>query len=344
MYETFFQLSRAPFSLVSDPGCIHVTPAVKDVMRHLIYGVLEHRGCLSLTSEPGLGKTTLLRALCDFLVDSNARSSTVAAPSITSAEFLEAVMLDFGLKEIPVSKASRLKILEDFLIRTDAEGRVSALIIDEAHTASDEVLEEIRLLSNFETESRKLLQIVIAGQAELDSRLNRPAFWPLKQRLATRLKLSRLDHASVAGYVRFRWAEAGTSPCPFTGPGLDALAVGSKGVPRVINVICHTALQIAFSQASRVLDRSMISDACAQLDLPAFGLAHITEPPLPAASSPEATGAVSEFEQRPPARRPAAATQAPRSRWFGLRGREVPRSAQSKRKSMSILSLDDQGE
>src|SRR5262245_49603399 len=148
MYESFFQLTKAPFSLVSDPGCLHVTPMIKNVMRTLAYGILERRGCLVLVAEPGLGKTTVVRALCDHLLDSNVQSSIISTSMVTSSEFLELLMVSFGIQDVPESKARRLKILEQFLIRSDEADRVSVLVVDEAHTVSDEVLEEIRLLSN----------------------------------------------------------------------------------------------------------------------------------------------------------------------------------------------------
>ena len=125
MYESFFQLTKAPFSLVSDPGCIHVTAKVRDVLRTLVYGVLERRGCLALIADPGLGKTTLLRSLGDFLIDSNAQSSTILTPTVSPSEFLELLMLNFGIQDIPDSKARRLRILERFLMEADEkDGRL----------------------------------------------------------------------------------------------------------------------------------------------------------------------------------------------------------------------------
>jgi general secretion pathway protein A len=267
MYENFFQLTKSPFSLVSDPGCIHVTPRFKEVMRTLVCGVLERRGCLTLTAEPGLGKTTVIRALCDYLVESNAQSCTISTPTITSSEFLELTLLNFGIEDIPLSKARRLKLLEHFLIRSNEAERVSVLIVDEAHNLTDEVLEEIRLLSNFEAGDRKLLQVVLAGQTQLNDRLNRPDLWQLKQRISTRLTLTRLDHDVVADYIRFRWSEASKSPCPFTDPALDTIAVWSRGIPRMVNIICHNALRVGCSEKSRILGPALVHKVCAELEL-----------------------------------------------------------------------------
>ena len=273
MYESFFQLATAPFSLVSDPGCIHLTPLFKDVMRQLVYGVLERRGCIALTADPGLGKTTALRALSDCLAEANAQVSTISTPTITPPEFLELLMLNFGIQEISTSKARRLRALEDFLVRSDASDRVSALIVDEAHKLSDDVLEEIRLLSNFEAGNRKLLQVVLAGQTELNDRLSHPDLWHFKQRISTRLSLRKLDRDSVDDYLRFRWKEAGGTIFPFTEDAIDAIAAWSGGVPRIINNISHNALLTAFAETMNIVNIGVVREACIDLE--------IAMPPVP---------------------------------------------------------------
>jgi general secretion pathway protein A len=345
MYESFFQLTKSPFSLVSDPGCIYLAPSTKHVIRNLVHGVLERRGCLALTADPGLGKTTVLRALSEYLVESNARSSTIATPTITAAEFLELLMLNFGIEDIPPSKARRLKLLEEFLIRSDEADTVSALIVDEAHKLSDEVLEEIRLLGNFESGSQKLLQIVLAGQTELDDRLNRSGLWQLKQRITTRLTLARLTREQIGGYIRFRWSDASATPVPFTDPALGAIAAWSQGIPRTINVICHNALQIAFMKSSRAVDAEIIHKACAELDLaePPPGVEwEVTTQP---SDAPEP-----ELEPEPPVEhQPAAETEnvssadepKPKSIWRQLWRRDDSRPRASKRAKTSILSLNE---
>jgi general secretion pathway protein A len=268
MYERFFQLTKMPFPLVSDPECIHLTAQHESVIRGLVFAVLERRGYLVLTGEAGLGKTTALRALAALLIESEVQASVILTPTLTSSEFLELLMLNFGFNEIPASKARRLRLLESFLIHSDAAGRVAALIVDEAHQLSEELLEEIRLLGNFEASGR-LLQIVLAGQTELNDRLNLPQMWHLKQRIATRLSLSRLDRGAVEEYMRFRWDEAGgASFFPFTDVAVDAVAAWSYGIPRLINSICDNALLIAFSETTRTVDFEMILEASVELMLP----------------------------------------------------------------------------
>jgi general secretion pathway protein A len=288
MYERFFQLTKTPFSLVSDPDFIHLTAQHESAIRSLAFAVLERRGYLVLTGEAGLGKTTALRALSEILVESNVQSSVILTPTLTSAEFLELLMLNFGFKEIPVSKARRLKQLEDFLIRVNAAGHLSALIVDEAHQLSDELLEEIRLLGNFESADHKLLQIVLAGQSEFDVRLNLPQLWHLKQRIAIRLSLRRLNREAVEEYIQYRWSAAGGgSSFPCSDDAMDAVAAWSCGIPRLINTICDNALLIAFSETIRALDVEIIREACIGLTLPTPAVVSFPRPlgPVPTTKS-----------------------------------------------------------
>ena len=158
-----------------------------------------------------------------------------------------------------------------------------ALIVDEAHRLSLDLLEEVRLLGNFETTDRKLLQIVLVGQNELNDQLNLPELWQLKQRIAVRLSLRRLDRQAVEEYIRFRWGKAGgTEPTPFSSAALHAISTWSGGNPRLINVICENALLIAFSETNRTVDVKTVRDACEELSLPT---------PAIARSSPSFAGA-----------------------------------------------------
>jgi general secretion pathway protein A len=269
MYESFFALTKAPFSLVPDPDCIHLTTQHADAISGLAFGVLHRKGCLVLTGEAGLGKTTALRALSQLLSSSNADLSMISTPTLTATEFLELAMLNFGLTDIPLSKARRLKLLEQFLLRSDADDRVAALVVDEAHLLNPEVLEELRLLGNLETSTRKLLQIVLAGQNPLNDQLNLPQLWQLKQRIAIRLSLRRLDREAVEEYIRFRWEKAGgRGELPFSAAAIYAIAVWSNGTPRLINIICDNALLIASSRETRNVDGKIICEACKELLLP----------------------------------------------------------------------------
>jgi len=284
MYEKFFHLEKTPFSTVPDPNCVHLVGQHADAISGLVFGVLSRKGYLVLTGEAGLGKTTALGAMSHLLIDANVQSSLILNPILTAPEFMEMVMLNFGFKQIPESKAQRLKMLHDFLVHSDQEGRVSALIVDEAHKLSADLLEEIRLLGNFEAADHKLLQIVLVGQDELNQRLNLPELWQLKQRMALRMTLHRLDRDAVEQYVRFRWGKAGgADPMPFTDQAIDAIAGWSHGIPRLINAICDNALLIAFSETAQFVDVSQVRDACSELDLPTPAVkARLRPIPVPA--------------------------------------------------------------
>jgi general secretion pathway protein A len=280
MYERFYQLEKAPFSLVPDQNCVYLTSQHADVVSGMVFGLLDRKGYLVLTGEAGLGKTTALVALSQLLTQGYFHSSLIFDPILTAPEFLEMVMLNFGFKEIPTSKAQRLKMLENFLIRSDSDGRILALIIDEAHKLSPELLEEVRLLGNFQAVDHKLLQIVLVGQNELNDRLNLPELWQLKQRIAIRLSLKRLDRAGVENYVKFRWGKAGgANSLPFTEGALDGIAGWSNGIPRLINAICDNALLVAFSQAKRTVEIQQIREA--ELDLPTPTITPRSGPSVP---------------------------------------------------------------
>src|SRR5262249_7615262 len=160
-------------------------------------------------------------------------------------EFLEMVMLDFGIREIPASKALRLAKLQGFLMEGHRTGSISALIIDEAQKLSTELMEEVRLLGNLDTADQKLLQIVMAGQSELDAVLGREELRQLKQRVAVRLSLKPLGASEVEQYIRYRWVQAGGKPeHPFSEPAVSAIYRWSKGIPRLINSICDNSLLV----------------------------------------------------------------------------------------------------
>jgi len=273
MYEKFFNLHRTPFSMVPDSDCVHVTGQHADVISGAVFGILERRGCVVLTGEAGLGKTTALRAISELLADSNAHTSIISHPTLDASEFLELTMLNFGIPQVAASKAQRLKVLEKFLTTADAAGNVSVLIVDEAHKLPPDALEEVRLLGNFETGNHKLLQILLVGQNELNTRLDLPELWQLKQRIAFRLSLNRLNHDGVEDYMAFRWTKAGGGELPFDADAVDSIAAWSHGIPRVINAICDNSLMLALSDSVRNIGVELIQEVCRDL--------HLATPPVP---------------------------------------------------------------
>ena len=267
MYNQAFGLRQNPFTLTPDPAFLFLTEQHREALAGLTYALLQRKGFAVLTGDAGTGKTTLLSRILRFIPSSRLQFSLIVNPTLTPAEFLELALLDFGVTDIPESKARRLWLLQQLILRGHREGKVSALIVDEAHKLSHEVLEEIRLLGNFEDVDQKMLQILLIGQTELDQTLDRQDLRQLKQRIEVRLSLTPLKPTEVEEYIRHRWLRAGGTAHPFTAEAIEDIGYASKGIPRVINVVCDSALMAAFAGgASRVAD-SHIREAAKDLDL-----------------------------------------------------------------------------
>jgi general secretion pathway protein A len=268
MYTHFFGLQKLPFSLTPDPAFLFLPPKHREALAGLTYAVLKRKGFVVLTGDAGTGKTTLINTVFNHLPSDRIESSIILNPTLTAGEFLEGVMLDFDIPDVPASKAQRLWRFQEFLTRTYQENKLAVLVVDEAHKLSPEVLEEIRLLGNFESATDKFLQILLLGQSELDDILNRYDLRQFKQRVALRLSIDRLTDSEVAEYVRFRWTTAGgTGALPFTPEALEGIARCSQGIPRLINSICDTTLLMAFGDESRSVDITYVRSAAASLVL-----------------------------------------------------------------------------
>ena len=267
MYQHFFRLSQRPFNMTADPEVLFLTPQHREALAGLSYAMLDRKGFLVLTGDAGVGKTTLLTRALEYSAGSRIQSSLILHPTLTPAEFLEMVLLAFGVRDIAASKTQRLSRLHQFLIESDQEGRICVLAVDEAHKLSLELFEEIRLLGNLERSGRKLLQILLLGQNELAELLNRSELRQVKQRVAVRFNLGPLTNTQVEEYIRYRWQRAGGTQIPFTPESLPGIAQYSTGVPRIINAICDNALLLAFSYSSRTVELSHIREACGDLDL-----------------------------------------------------------------------------
>ena len=265
MYTAFHNLTKKPFSMTADPSFLFVTKQHREALVGLTYAILDRKGFLVLSGMAGSGKTTLLTWVLERLSCDRLRSSVILNPTLTREEFLELVMLDFGVTDIPASKAQRLWVLQNFLVAGAKEGKVSVLIVDEAHKLSYELLEEIRLLGNLECGDEKLLQILLLGQSELDETLSRPELWQLKQRVSVRLSIGSLAPNEVEPYIQHRWTVAGGQKQPFSGEAIEHIRRCSKGVPRMINALCDNALTQAFADESRTVQATHVDAAAEDL-------------------------------------------------------------------------------
>jgi general secretion pathway protein A len=281
MYKEFFGLQKPPFNLTPDPAFLFLPSKHREALAGLTYAVVGRRGFVVLTGDAGTGKTTLINSLFSRLPADRVESSVILNPTLTASEFLESVLLDFDIPEVPASKAQRLWKLQEFLARTHHQNRYAVLVIDEAHKLSPEVIEEIRLLGNFESAADKFLQILLLGQSELDDLLNRQDLRQFKQRIALRLYIDALTATEVQEYIRFRWAKAGGKEIPpFTDDALAGIVQWSHGIPRLVNSICDSALLMAYGDESPLVGLNYIRAAATNLAIADGGVFSAVTPPV----------------------------------------------------------------
>jgi general secretion pathway protein A len=266
MYESHFGLSVSPFAMSPDPRFLYFTPSHREALAGLMYGILNRKGFVALIGDAGTGKTSLLQRVLQAV---SGNKSLIVNPGVSAAEFIKLAMMNFGIKTIPSDKAEQLEVFEQFLRQSQLEGRLCILVVDEAQRLSPSVLEEIRLLTNFELPEGKLLQIVLAGQSEMRDLLNRPDLWQLKQRIAMRLTLKPLSgQEEIRTYIRHRWVTAGGADTPpFSDDALGVIARCSTGIPRIVNVLCDNALLLAFAEGTTQVSADQVKAAAAELDL-----------------------------------------------------------------------------
>src|SRR5438128_11025249 len=266
MYLNFYGLREAPFAPTPDPKFLFQSPRHREALAQLIYGVRERKGFIVLTGEIGTGKTTLLRTLLERL-DRDTHVAYVHNSALGIEGLLEYILHDWGVKSVGTTHAQRLFELNEFLIDQHRQGMSPVLVIDEAQNLSIETLEAVRLLSNFETTSQKLMQILLVGQPELRDKLNAPELRQLKQRIGLRCHIGPLSPEETKLYIRHRLRIAGASDAGiFTDGAIQKIAEYSRGTPRVINIVCDHCLLSGFADSKRRIDANIVDEAVEYLE------------------------------------------------------------------------------
>lgn len=245
LYNRFYALAEAPFNITPDPRFLFLSEKHREAFDHLVFGIQQRKGFIQLTGEVGSGKTTLCRALLEKLDREQYRTALILNPCLSETQLIRGIAREFGIDPVPQDRAECLDALNRFLLEQVTAGRDVVLIIDEAQDLTIELLEQVRLLSNLETDQRKLLQIVLIGQPELRDTLNDPRLRQLRQRITVRYHLNPLTRDETERYIRHRLDLSranGRSDLSFTRGALRWIYRYSRGVPRLVNAVCDKTL------------------------------------------------------------------------------------------------------
>lgn len=266
MYCDYYGFREKPFQITPNPRFLYLSRNHREAFAHLLYGINSHAGFMELTGEVGTGKTTVLRTILEQLDDSTHKTALILNPCLSALELLRSINREFGIPHEGMETGTLLDELNRFLLSENSEGRTIVLVIDEAQNLSPQVLEQIRLISNLETETDKLIQIVLAGQPELQELLERKELRQLSQRVTVRYHLLPMDQSDSSAYIRHRLRVAGAEgKVTFTGGAVKRIFAHAKGAPRLINIACDRALLVGYGEGTREISAKIAAIAIAEL-------------------------------------------------------------------------------
>ena len=265
MYCDFFGFAEKPFTITPNPQFIYLSGNHREAFAHLLYGIDSHAGFIAMTGEVGTGKTTVLRTLLSQLDPEKYTSALIFNPCLSGVQLLASICRDFGIKAAKKNSFTYLEALNHYLLEQNAAGRTVVLVIDEAQKLAPEVLEQVRLISNLETERDKLIQIILAGQPELDAIFSRHDLRQLNQRITVRCKLSPMGLDDTKEYISHRLKISGSRiPGLFSSGAVKLIYRFSGGNPRLINVACEHALIMAWTRESLTITPSIAAEVIAE--------------------------------------------------------------------------------
>jgi type II secretory pathway predicted ATPase ExeA len=281
MYKSFFQLKDSPFNVNPDPRYLVITNQIEEALTGLMYGIQTRKGFITLTGEVGTGKTTLVNRLLDWLHHKRARTAFLFNSRMNTNQLFDFILAEFDIPCDSRSKSQQLMSLNHWLLDRYRAGETAVLIIDEAQNLTFPVLEEVRLLTNLETSTDKLLQIVLSGQPELEDKLRLPQLRQLRQRIMLRCKTAAFTKEQTHEYIAERLRIAGADSQPiFTREAMDAVHLYSLGIPRVINLLCEHALVNAYAEQRRPVLPKAVEEVAHEFQLDEV------EPIAPTVSTP----------------------------------------------------------
>ena len=276
MYNRFFGLHSSPFNVNPDPRFLFLTPSAQEALASLAYGVETRKGFVLLTGEVGTGKTTLLNRLLDWLRRQRVATAFIFNSRLTVPQFFDLMLSDFGLDSGSMEKSRMLMRLNSWLLERHRTKETAVVIVDEAQNLSTDVLEEIRLLTNLETSTEKLLQIVLAGQPELEEKLKLSQMRQLNQRITLRCHTQTLSEAETGSYIQSRLHKAGCTKNIFPPDAARAVFRHTRGIPRLVNVLCEHSLISAYADQQQQVGAEIVERVAKDLEIDATASVNVT--------------------------------------------------------------------